>query len=74
MRKTMFLLTLFGGLALAVIGFLLSAPIGPTTSPVISNPRLPFAPTLFVLGVMLVFSSAVVYELFPDKSGRKKQS
>ncbi len=69
----MFWLTLLVGLALTVIGFLLAAPIGPTTSPVISNPRLPFAPTLFVLGIMLVFGSAVVYELFPDKSGRKEQ-
>ncbi len=71
MRKTMFLLTLLGGLALAVLGFLLAAPLGPTTSSVISNPRLPFAPTLFVLGVVLLFASAVVYELFPDKGGRR---
>lgn len=32
-----------------------------------SNPRVPFAPGLFVLGVMLVFGSAVVYELLPDR-------
>ncbi len=73
MRKTVFLLTLLGGLALAIVGFLLSAPLGPATSPAISNPRLPFAPTIFVLGVAVLFASAVVYELFPDKSGRKKQ-
>ncbi len=71
MRKFMFLLTLLVGLALSIIGFMLSAPIGATISPVISNPRLPFAPTLFVLGVILLFASAVVYELVPDKSGRK---
>ena len=62
----MFLLTLLGGLALAITGFVLSAPLGPTTSSVISDPKLPFAPTLFVLGIMLLFVSAVVYELFPD--------
>lgn len=62
----MFLLTLLAGLALVVIGFSLVAPIGATTSEVISNPRLPFAPTIFVLGIALVFASAVVYELFSD--------
>lgn len=66
MRKAMFLLTLLGGLALAVTGFMLSAPLGPTTSSVISDPKLPFAPALFVLGIILLFLSAVVYELFPD--------
>ena len=66
-RKAMFLLTLLVGLALAVVGFALAAPLGPLDSPAISDPRLPFAPTLFVLGVMLLFFSAVVYEIFPSK-------
>ena len=66
MRKTMFLLTLLIGLALVVTGFLLSAPIGVTDGPAISDPRLPFAPAIFVLGIILAFGSAVVYELFPD--------
>jgi hypothetical protein len=65
MRKQMFVLTLVIGLALAVAGFFLAAPIGPTTSPVFSNPRLPFAPTVFTLGVIVLFLSAVIYELFP---------
>ena len=68
MRKTMFLLTLLTGLALAVTGFLLSAPIGPTTGPAISDPRLLFAPAIFVLGVILSFGSAVVYELIPTNN------
>ncbi len=71
MRKTIFWLTLLAGLALAVVGFLLAAPIGPTLSPAISNPRLPFAPTLFLLGIMLLFGSAVVYELVSGKSGKE---
>ncbi len=66
MRKSMFLLTLLGGLTLAVLGFFLSAPIGPPIGPEISDPRLEFAPAIFVLGVVLVFSSAIVYELTPD--------
>ncbi len=65
MRKVMFLLTLLSGLALAIIGFLLSAPIGEPSNLAISDPRLPFAPTLFVLGIMLLFGSAIVYELYP---------
>lgn len=66
MRRSMFILTLLGGLALTVIGFFLLAPIGPTLGPEISNPKLEFAPGIFVVGVVLVFISAVVYELTPD--------
>ncbi len=72
MRKTMFLLTLLVGLASAVIGFLLSAPLG-HASPIVSDPVVSFAPTIFVLGVILLFTSAVVYELYPDKERRKEQ-
>ena len=67
MRKAMTLLTLLVGLALTVVGFVLAAPFGPLDNPAISDPKLPFAPTLFVLGVMLLFASAVVYELYPGK-------
>ena len=66
MRKTMFWLTLLTGLALAIVGFVLAAPIGPVVDPAISNPGLPFAPTIVVLGILLLFSSALVYELMPD--------
>ena len=66
MRKTMFWLTLLAGLTLAIVGFVLAAPIGPAVDPAISNPRLPFAPTIFVLGILLLLSSAAVYELMPD--------
>ncbi len=67
MRITAFALTLLVGVALVLIGFFLSAPIGPTTSPVYSNPRMVFAPGLFVIGLILIFVSAVVYELTPDR-------
>jgi hypothetical protein len=49
-----------------VVGFFLSAPIGPPESPKYSNPELEFAPLIFVIGVVLIFSSAVVYELAGD--------
>lgn len=65
MRKKMFAITLVIGLALAVAGFFLSAPIGPTVSPVYSNPRMPFAPLVFTIGIIVVFLSPVVYELIP---------
>lgn len=67
MRKRMFILTIAVGLALCAAGFFLSAPIGPTADVVYSNPRLPFAPSIFVAGVITIFLSPVVYELFPDK-------
>ncbi len=51
----------------AVSYFLLATPLGLPDSPVYSNPRVPFAPLIFILGVMIVFLAAVVYELMPDK-------
>lgn len=68
MRKTMFWLTIVAGLVLVIGGFFLAAPIGPPIGPAISDPRVPFAPTAFLLGVMLLFGSAVVYELTPGGS------
>ncbi len=65
-RRTLFAITLIIGLALAVAGFFLSAPIGPPDSPKYSNPELDFAPLVFLVGVILTFSSAVVYELASD--------
>ena len=69
MRTTLTLLMVIAGFTLqAVSYFFLAAPWGVPTSPVYSNPRMPFAPVLFILGVMLVFLAAVVYELLPEKS------
>lgn len=55
------------GFALGMISyFVLAAPWGfPPDSVDHSDPRVPFAPTIFVLGVMLVFVAAIVYELWP---------
>jgi len=33
-----------------------------------SNPRLEWSPTIFVLGVILAFSSAIYYEVAKDKT------
>jgi hypothetical protein len=71
MRVAITLLMVIGGFVLqAVSYFWLTAPIGIPTSPVFSNPRLPFAPLLFILGVILVFLAAVVYELLPGREHR----
>ena len=50
--------------------FYLAAPLGDPTSEVFSNPGVPYAPLFSILGVMLVFLAAVVYELLPDKVNR----
>ncbi len=71
MRATIAILMIIAGFALqAVSYFLLAAPWGIPTSPAYSNPRLPFAPSLFILGVMIVFLAAVVYELLPERGSR----
>ena len=51
----------------AVAYFALAAPIGKPTDVSFSEPRVPFAPLLFIVGVCIVFSSAIVYELLPDR-------
>jgi prepilin signal peptidase PulO-like enzyme (type II secretory pathway) len=54
------------GIALMVLGYFLSAPWG-ASSVANSNPTMPFAPAMFVLGVVVLFSSAIVYELIPNR-------
>jgi hypothetical protein len=67
MRGTIAALMVAGGFLLqAVSYFVLAAPLGTPTSPAFSDPRVPFAPALFIAGVVLVFLAAVVYELLPD--------
>ena len=66
-RTALLVLTLLVGLVLAVLGIALSAPIGPPDNPGPSNPTVDFAPLMFVVGITLMFGSAVVYELVPDK-------
>ena len=36
------------------------------------DPRIPFAPAIFAGGVVLLFSSAIVYEVFPTRRGRRE--
>ncbi|HUJ60529.1 MAG TPA: NrfD/PsrC family molybdoenzyme membrane anchor subunit [Kofleriaceae bacterium] len=36
------------------------------------DPRLPFAPALFATGVMMLFATAIVYEVLPSRRRRKR--
>lgn len=68
MRTVLTLSMVVGGFVLQGVSyFFLAAPLGIPINETFSNPRLPFAAGLFVLGVMLVFLAAVVYELLPEK-------
>lgn len=63
MRRTLFFVTLMAGLILAVIGFVFSARIG--TKPFL-DPVIPWSPVIFIIGVMMTFYSAAVYEIVPQ--------
>lgn len=70
MRTLIVYIMVLGGFALqASAYFFWAAPLGRATSEAFSNPRLPYAPLIFILGVMIVFLAAVVYELLPDREG-----
>lgn len=56
-----------GGFALQLVSyFFLAAPLGIPVDESFSNPRMPFAAALFVVGVIMVFTAALVYELLPE--------
>lgn len=72
MRVLLTLLMIVAGFALQAVSYLyLAAPLGIPSSPVYSDPRVPFAPLIFIIGIMLVFLAAVVYELMPDKQAQE---
>ncbi len=66
MRKIITLATMVVGVVLMIVGYLGSAPWGASTV-ANSDPRFGFAPAVFVIGVMVAFSSALVYELMPNR-------
>ena len=67
MRRAITTLMVLGGIALMLLSYFgLSAPWG-NSEVRHSNPRLQFAPVFFLVGIMSVFLSAVVYELLPDR-------
>lgn len=69
-RRIITLIMVAVGFALQAVSYLfLAAPMGRPSAVRFSNPRLQFAPALFILGVMIVFLAAVVYELLPEHEG-----
>ncbi len=69
MRKLIAGLMLVGGAVLVVASyFFLAAPWGfPPRGVEFSDPLMPFAPLLFVLGGIIMWLAAVVFEIMPVK-------
>jgi predicted membrane channel-forming protein YqfA (hemolysin III family) len=65
MRRAWTITFVVVGIVLMLVGYALAAPWG-ATSEANSNPTMDFAALIFVLGVMVFFSSALVYELIPS--------
>ena len=73
MRTFWALLLIVAGFGLQAISyFFLAAPLGIPMNEGYSNPRIPFAAGFFVLGVILVFVAALVYELLPENREVKR--
>ncbi len=71
MRSLVAITMFVGGVVLAAVSYLwLAAPLGQPASEVYSNPRVLGAPTLFIVGIMVIFLAAVAYELWPDRARR----
>jgi len=71
MRRTIVFGWLIAGFFLqATAYFFLGARLGIPQSPANSNPRVPYAGLVFICGVMMVFISAVIYELLPDREDK----
>jgi len=66
MRKALTGAMIVIGLGLMLAGYFLAAPWG-ASSVANSDPRMPFAPAMFVFGVVVLFSSTLVYELLPNR-------
>ncbi len=62
LRLSIFAMTLLLGLALTVGGLVFSARYG--TQPFL-DPVVPFSPVIFIVGIMLSFSAAAIYEIVP---------
>ncbi|RME07851.1 MAG: hypothetical protein D6803_02800, partial [Anaerolineae bacterium] len=59
-----------GFIVQAVAYFFLAAPLGIPVNESFANPRVEFAPTLFIIGVMTVFIAAILYEVLPEAGER----
>jgi uncharacterized protein YacL len=74
MRITLTVLVFGIGLALGLVSyFVLAAPLGTPTNEGFSNPTVPFAATIFMAAIFLVFMSPLVYELMPDENDQSNE-
>ena len=71
MRTAAAVLTLVTGVTLAVVGFAASARMG---TRYFLDPVIPFAPVVFIAGVITTFMSSAVYEVFPGERKGKGAS
>lgn len=55
------------GLVLMVVAYFFGAAPWCVDEVACSNPRIPWSPAIFVLGVIIAFSSAIYYEVAKDK-------
>lgn len=66
MRRAATFIMIASGLVLMVIGFTGAAPWG-ADSVANSDPGFAFAPFVFIVGIMMAFGAAVVYEILPNR-------
>jgi uncharacterized BrkB/YihY/UPF0761 family membrane protein len=66
MRRIVTLFLILIGLVLMIVGYLNSAPWG-ASSVADSNPVFAGAPTLFILGIVVILSAPIYYELLPSR-------
>lgn len=63
-----YIMLAIGSLLLVLSYFFLAAPWGfPPGSVEFSDPRIPFAPTLFILGGVIMWLAAIVFEIGPKR-------
>ncbi len=66
-RRTLTVGLIVGGVLLMAVSYFFLAAPWDGAEEAAGNPRLEFAPLLFVIGVIMAFASAIVYELLPDR-------
>lgn len=66
MRRIVTLLLVLVGLGLMLVGYFSSAPWG-ASSVRDSDPAFLGAPTLFIIGIVMILAAALFYELLPER-------
>lgn len=70
MRRLLTLVFLLGGLGLMITTYFFGAAPWCAVKTECSNPRVEWSSVAFVVGILLAFSSAIVYEVMGDPSDR----